>query len=533
MNLAQLEDRMRLIASIKSENNKARKQVGLRSSEVAGGRIEQFVKERLQGELSLQSVKEMPLVTSINVQGAITDKKATIYKKPPERYFNFVEGESEDAVYLIYKDMLLNQKLNRANKNYIYQNQTIGMIIPKGGKLICRIFKMDQIDAIPSLTDPESADGYILSVFDRTLYTELDTDKKDYATATGVVGRSNRSTASPDQNLEVAEKYQFQKYVEKYVVWTKLYNFMMNGLGEVLDPDTGEALASLTEDDLISPLASEGIMPFFEVAKDKDFEYFVRPSNALTDFTIQFNSMLSDLANNIKMNGYAVGVLKAPSELQPQNQIIGASMLLKLPTDDPDKVVDFQFASPSSNIGEISEAIDKFLNYFVTSEGVGSNVINSSGQLDKATSGIDRFLKILERVEAHADDYDAFKNAEHHIYEIIKAWLRVLKGSDQLDAKYQANIPEDSELEIKYARPEMVETESEKLANVEKKMDLGIMSRKQALMHIFEIEDEDKASEMLKEIQEEDMFMTPSMGVVNGTTSGEDDNISNPDESEA
>lgn len=527
-NLLRQEDRENLIANINTENNKARKQVGLKSSEVSGGRLEQYVQERLRGELDIESVKEMPLVTSINVQKAVTDKKATIYRKPPTRRFTEIEGDAEDAVEKIYKDMKLNQKLNTANKNYIYQDQTIGMIVPKGGKLICRIMKTHQIDAIASLTDPETADGYILSAFDRTLYMQLDTEKKDYDTATGRHGRSNRSTASQDQDITVGEKYQFQKYVEKYIVWTNQYNFMMNGLGEVLDPETGEPS---NEIDITSPLAGFNMMPFFEVAKDKDFEYFVRSSNALTDFTIQFNAMLSDLANNIKMNGYAVGVLKAPSDLQPQNQVIGASMLLKLPTDDPDKVVDFQFASPSSNIGEISEAIDKFLNYFVTSEGVGSNVINSSGQMDKATSGIDRFLKMLERVEAHQDDYDAFNNAEHQIWEIIKAWLLVLNGTDQLDQKYKVIVPEDSEVEIEYAKPEMIQTETEKLTNIATKMDERLMSRKQAIMELYDIESEEKAQEILDEI-DKDERPTPMEGMFNGEISREEDDNSERDEAD-
>ena len=156
---------------------------------------------------------------------------------------------------------------------------------------------------------------------------------------------------------------------------------MMNGLGEVIDPDTGEADSSI---DIESPLASEEIMPFFEVARDKDFEYFVRSGNALTDFTIQFNSRLSDLANNIKMNGYAVAILKTPSSVKPSDITVGHSRIVHLPTDDPDLEVDFQFTSPQSNISEISDANDRFLNYFVTSEGLGGDVVNSSGETEKA-----------------------------------------------------------------------------------------------------------------------------------------------------
>ena len=104
----------------------------------------------------------------------------------------------------------------------------------------------------------------------------------------------------------------------------------MNGMGEVIDPETGEPTSNA---DIESPLASEGIMPFFEIARDKDFEYFVRSSNALTDFTVQFNERLSDQSNVIKMNGYAVAILKTPSDVKPTDITIGASRVIHLPLD--------------------------------------------------------------------------------------------------------------------------------------------------------------------------------------------------------
>ncbi len=508
INLLDQQQRFKLIADMKSENNKARKQWSLRSSEVSGGRMEQYVKERLLGELDNSSVKEMPIVSSINIQKAICDKKATIYKKKPTRRFTDTTPEQADVLDLIYKDMKIDMKLNKSNKNYIYQDQSIGMIVPKNGKLICRVMKMHQIDVVPSAHDPEAAEMYILSAFDRSLYIQYDTDKKDYDTATGYHGRSVRSTASEDQDLLVAEKYQFQKYVEKYIVWSKDYHFMMNGLGEVINPETGEMFEQGEDVDISNPI---GMLPFFEVAKDKDFEYFVRSSNALTDFTIQFNTQLSDLSNNIKMNGYAVGILKAPSDMMPQNITVGAAMMLKLPTDNPDQETDFEFASPNSNISEISEAIDKFLNYFVTSEGLGGSVVNSRGDSEKASSGIDRYLMMLSKIEAHIDDYEMYRCAENDIYEIIKAWQLALAGSDQLKDKYKVSIPVESELEIDYYKPEMIETENEKLTNIEKKMDLELMSKKQAIMELHGIEDEDKAQDLLDEIRKDNEFNVPEM----------------------
>jgi hypothetical protein len=265
---------------------------------------------------------------------------------------------------------------------------------------------------------------------------------------------------------------------------------MMNGLGEVISD----------QEDISNPI---GFMPFFEVSCEKDFEYFVRSSNTLSNFTVEFNSFLSDLQNAAKMSAYAVAILKAPAEMQPDMQVIGASMLLKLNTDDPDKEVDFSFASPSASISEISDSIDRLLNYFITSEGLNKNVVNSSGDAEKAMSGIDRFLMMLQKVEAHADDYKMFEDVEVEIYRIIMAWIQALNTTDQLNDKYKMVVPGELEMAVNYHMPQMIQTDSEKIDIVEKKIDAGLISRIDAMKQIHNIDDVDKIEQMIKDIDNE------------------------------
>jgi hypothetical protein len=509
MNLASQEDRVKLINSINSQNNKERKQISLRQFEIQSGRIKQYVREDLLSQYSHQTVKETPIVSSINVQKRIVEKKSTVYKAGVNRSFTMLNDNQIAAMNLIYRDMCADSKLNQMNKGFNYQDQSIGMILPKNGKLQMRIFKMHQIDVIPSDNDPETAMGYIISAFDRQDFLATSSELKE--TATGVSPKSLTATSSQSSQEEIAEQNQYKKYVEKYIVWTNEFNFMMNGLGEVISENVD------------SPLASEGIMPFFEISREKDFEFFARSSNSLTDFTIQFNSILSDLANNIKLNGYSVGVLKAPAALQPQHHVIGAAMLLKLPTDNTENgQVDFDFASPNSSIGEISAAIKDLLGYFVSSEGLDSDAISSNGESNKATSGFDRFLQAIQKIEAHKDDYEAFKRVEDQVYSIIKAWLNVLNGTNQLERKYQApSISSESEVIVKYVEPKMIQTETEKLASIEKKMELELMSESEAIMELREIKDEDEAEKILAKIKEE----------IYGKTSRENQNFTERNES--
>ena len=524
MDMARIENRKKIINEIRSDANNARKQWSWRAGEVQQGRCQQFVKEQLEGMFNVESVKEMPIINSINIQKRIVERKATVYKEPPKRNFGEVTPEKEEILKLIYRDGKFNQKLNRCNKDLIYQDQTIGMIYPcsREKKLKMRVLKMHQIDAIASKTDPEMSDGFIISVFDREYYEQTYQDKEQKDTATGVVGRSVRSSASAidGENSKLSNEYQYKKYVEQFLVWTRDYNFMMNGLGEVIDMLTGEPLVDQGVDSIVSPLKSYGIMPFFEVSREKDYEFFVRSGYPLTDFTIEFNRALSDLQNNIKMNGYSIAVLKAPSELQPQSQVVGASMLLKLPTDDPEKEIDFSFASPQSSIGEISAANDQMLNYFVSSMGEDRGAINSTGDGEKSTSGIDRFIQMVDRLHASKDDYELFRDAENQIYEIVKAWVDVLSGSDQLGKKYWVNnIPVDSQIAVEYHKPEMIQTESEKVDIQSKRKELGTASRVDFLMEDKKLSREDAIEEIIRIDQDE------LLGGFNGQAIRQEQNI--------
>ena len=505
INLDTKENRVALIRGIHSETNKARKQLSLKQFEVQNGRMFQYVKEDLLKQYSSNTVRETPIVSSINVQRKISKKKATVYSYDVDRSFSDLTDEAQETAKLIYRDMKANKKFSGMNKSFIYQEQSIGMIVPKNKKLICRVFKMHQIDAIPSIDDPETADGFIISAMDTYNYIQQDYFKDE--TATGYRPISEQSTAYyTGKDSPIADKYDYKNYTNRFLVWTRKHNFIMDQNGDIIDPETGEVNNSI---DIESPFLKNGfnLIPFFEVAQDKDFDYFVRPSNSLCDFTIQFNSRLSDESNVIKMNGYSVAILKAPESMTPQNLVIGPAMLLHLKTDNPDVDVDFQFAAPQSNIGEISAANDKLLNYYITTEEVDGDEINSSGKGRTYTSGLDRFIAITDRMSSNKDTYEEFKCMEMDVWNIIKHWLIILNDTDLLDDKYKIpGINLESEVAVKYGLPEMIQSEDEKIGVMEKRINLEIMSKIEAIMKDRGV-DRDMAIKIYKQIVDDDMIL--------------------------
>jgi hypothetical protein len=502
LNLLNQVDRLNLIRQIKTSNNIERKNESVKQSNIVSGKIKQYVIDDLRKQFFEQSIREMPVISSINIAKRIVEQKSSIYKKEPNREFIKVTDVQKETLNLIYKDMKINSRMNHANKNLNTQDQTFLMCLPKDGKLILRNLKLHQLDVIPEANDPETAFAYIVSAYDKE---DVEHDMFDrLQAATGVTPKSetNLGVYIQDGKLDIANEMDYKKIADRYVVWTKELNFIMNGHGEILDPETGEVNNAV---DISSPLKEYGIMPFVDVSRVKEFEFFVNVDSNKTDFTVEFNTALSDLSNVCKMNGYAVGVLKAPSSMQPENMVVGATMLLKLNTDNADSEVDFKFTNPSSNISEISDAVDKRLNYFITTEGLDSSAVNAQGQSKTYSSGTERFLSMIQKAEASQEDFELMKEAENQLYQIITAWCNVLTGTETLDKKYHTGkLNLESEMKISYQRPEIVQTEQEKFefynAQIERGFESKVSSlvkmnnwtREEALAYLKQVNDDEK-----------------------------------------
>jgi hypothetical protein len=89
---------------------------------------------------------------------------------------------------------------------------------------------------------------------------------------------------------------------------------------------------------------------------------------------------------------------------------------------------------------------------------------------------------------------ELYIKAEREILEILKAY------SDLLSLGY---FKEDDELNVIFPKPKLMVSDSETLANIEKRLSLGLMQKYEALMMIDPNMSEDQAKEKLAEIEAE------------------------------
>jgi hypothetical protein len=440
-----LATRRRVIEDIKTNENKKRKYESYKQFECFMGRLRQFVTDYLLSQFTKQTVYTMPIIDSINISSRVVNKQASLYKTPPKRTFTNLDQDQQTTINNWYLEYGVNSKLFKSNQFFKLQDQSFLMLVPDREKnLKCRVVMPHMIDAIPSDVDPEIADAYIISVHDKQWFNH---------------GSDGRNEVTADQD-------DYKANVEKYLVWTKEINFLMNGRGEFLT------------EIFPNPI---GELPFIDIAEGKDYEFFVRGGQALTDFAIQYCGALSDLAQVVKMQGWSVGWLKGPASLMPEEIIVGPNKILKLTTDpnNPDATTEFGYSSPDADIQGAMSYLEMLISNFLTSRGLDSNIISSKGDAQKFSSGVEKLLSMIDAFEASKQDMDIYQKAERQFFELLKKWNNLLIQTP--NKIFDFLIPEDSELEVQYHQPQNIQTTKEKLETIQLRLELGLIDQIDAI----------------------------------------------------
>ena len=467
--------RQALINEIKGQDNIERMEQSLRDCDVYKGDIKPYVERQLCERFPSETVREIPIVSSVNIARKIVDQKASLYRNEPSRAFTEISEEQEEKVRLIYKDMKINSSLVQSDKFFELQKQNHVMILPKKGRLKMRSLKNHQLNVVPNPTMPEEGMIYIVSAF----------TKED---------SQIRERAGDGTNQKIGDTDDYKSVDDTYIVWSRNYHFVMDSDGVILSEEVENPIAP--------------IIPIIEVSsEDKDFEYWVRGGSEFSRFTVDYNSSLSMLGQIVEIQGFAQAYLKAPESLMPSYISVGPNRILKLVTDpNTEGDVDFGYANPGSDISGSQGYVESLLAQFLSSQGIDTNTVTGTvGSGQSFSSGVERLLSMIEKFEASQDSMDIYRDVEAMTYSVVKAWHNVLKGTDSLDSKYwAADLPEDSEVIVHYKGPEAIQSESEELEIISRKLELGLMSRVDVIMEQEKL-DRDQAVERIKEIDDSEI----------------------------
>lgn len=485
MDLISEQFRRKILTEIKSDENIQRKVVSYKKHNMQNDNFHQYVVEFLESKYDPETVKEMTVFSNINLQKRISKSEASIYKHGVDRDV-FIGNEESEEFVKVFDDMNLTQKMRKVNECYKYQDQCALQIIPKDGKLCPRVLLPHHYDVIPDPVNPENAVAYIISNFDNT-------DRDKIRREDDKTGFSQGDKYRDGVNQKIGDWDDPQLKEERYYFWSKDFNYVMNGKGEILDKETeSEVLTEVAESDpnIMSPLFEYQIMPFVDISTAKDFEYWVRSGDALYYATIIYNVIFSNEFKVVELQGQAQAYYKGDAEHMPENLRVGPDKLIFIPVN-PNNPVDseFGFANPGSDLNGIKDFRESWLSSFLSSRGLDVSIINGNSTAKTASSGVERMLQMIEKFEASLDDFALFKHIEQKAFKIIYHWIQSLAGDRVngelvLDEAYQMQLPDISSVnfQVEFQKPEMIKTDMEVLDVLSKEIEMGISSKVHALM---------------------------------------------------
>lgn len=499
INLLDIGTRLSLIEEIESEENKQRKRRSFAQYDIYKDNQHVYVYDYLRSQFSQNTVNEMPIISSINLSRRIVNQEASVYKNAPKRSFMDVSEDQEYELEALYEQMKINSKLMKSNQMLKLQDQSLLYVVPSQGGLSIKVLLPHQYDVIPNESNPEVADGYIINTFQRDQIGGAKSVPVFNSPSGLAENYQNTKFYSDGQNQKIADPDDFKEDNRRYIVWTKELNFIMDSKGNVLSEDPTNPL---------------NMLPFIDIFHDKDMEYFVVMGQAITDFSIQFNAALSDLANVNRMQGWGQAYLKCDARMVPQNITVGPNKIIKLPIDPNSQIVpEFGFANANPDIAGAIKFIETLLAMFMSSRGVDPKTVTGQGDGQKFTSGIERLLAMVEKFEASKEDYSLYKGVEVKLFEIIKTYINTYSGTDVLPNWAGGVLPEAASVEVEFKKPEMVQTDQEKLASIQIRKELGLISHVEAIAIDRGISD-DAAEEVAQDIKEEEMELQMKLAEV-------------------
>jgi hypothetical protein len=157
-------------------------------------------------------------------------------------------------------------------------------------------------------------------------------------------------------------------------------------------------------------------------------------------------------------------VLKYPKTQKIDWIVSGLMTAMKLEqeTKEGQPETSAEYISPSPNLEGHKESILTYMMMILDEHGMNSNQVTKSGE--KFTSGFDRLIANADVQDIVENNQDAYTRTENGVYKIIQ-------GMNLRDGSYTFK---SNKLAVKFARPKILTSDSEKLDNLAKKKALGL-----------------------------------------------------------
>lgn len=475
-----------IIGEINSSDEKDRRQTFRRRGRIYKDGGKDFLIEHLTVEFGDDAIKEMRLAP-INVMKSIVDKKSIVYKRPPIRQS---EEEKDNALVDAYVEKMgFDSVMAKANRYFnLYSNcqlYTVPVFMGEFRVPFTRVLPPFLYSVDPNRADQTEMDALVLSNF--TAQDEGLTDKQ--VTEVGSI-KSDKGFQGDDQKIDT-NSASFGGN-SAMIWWTDEQHFTTDKDGAIMqDPFNPE---------MLNPI---GIIPSVNLAKDRDNEFWAMQGEDLADLAIALQLGMSDLMSIAKMQGFSILTVTSPE--QPQRLDIGLNKVvwLKQQIDGPTPSV--SYVQASSPISEYKDLLLDLLGLTLTTNQLSPSSVTGKDGAQSVTSGFQALIQNSDNLQQLEQDKPVLRDAEQDTWQVIAKWHNLLHDKNELppDLRELGKFSDRFQVNVTYQDMKPIESEEQRLAQVEKLMSLGLATKMDALKKLHPEMSDEQIEEKLNQVEEE------------------------------
>ena len=463
-----------IVAEIETAQFTDRRTEEYKAYKVAEGGQRAYVDERLQA-LFPKSYQTMR-VSDISISNKVLSKVSKAYKDAPIR----IMGNQTDAVNEILDNADFNSVMAEFDRDF--NRQRYGLLWVNN---IEDEIKVHSLKGFESFTKRNRKTGELELVVLNYPNNEITTN--GFSDSDGIEQKLSES-----QDDTAAESVTYAMWTKDFhAVWTT----RRNGESVTIDKNMIE-----NNEEGINPL---GMIPF--VYRSKSSSLDLPFLNQLTEQSIVYNLLNADRLTSMSIQGYGQLVMKLPENMSQATVHSGMTTAIVLPIiEGAETQASAEYINPNPDLSGMKETINDYAADIV-SEHLGDTQA-ASGQ--SFSSGLERLIANVDVSDKIADNRKIYASMEKEVVKIIQAYEQLAES--------------DKELVTIFEKSKVLISDTEILANIKVRMEMGLLTKVEALQIIDPNLTPDQAQEKLDVIEKEKKDNIDSfMGGFDGQESNE------------
>lgn len=477
-----------IIDEVTQTDEKDRRQSFRRRGRIYKDGGKDFLIEHLTKEFGVKALNEMRLAP-INVLKSWVDRKSIIYSRPPVRK---TESKTDQALMDAYVERTaFDMQMQKANRYFnLYSNCEL-YTLPKTNRdgtkePMTRVMPPWLYSVSTEAIDPTEKDVIVYSSFadkDDSL------ERKEINKVSLIQESAGVRTGKPGQGID-AKQASMSGSAVPYIFWTDLQHFTVFNGAVILDEANPDGL---------NPI---GLIPSVTLRKDVDNEFWAMQGEDQVDMAIATQLMFTDQLTIAKMQGFALLVIT--SKRKPDKMEVGLQKAIHMKVKDGEPTPTVSYLNANAPLTEYSDLAARVLEVSSQSNLLPPSTFGGSKGGDP-NSGVQEMIRNSSTLMEIESQKPVLRDAELETWERYKRWHNLLHDKNELpkDLKALGKFSDDFAPVISYQDMKPVESEEQRLKQVQMLMDMGMLTRKKAMKKLNpEMSDEQIETEM-KDIEEE------------------------------